>query len=362
MSQCSPILRCCSTIALLAIAVTIHADDIVTFSVDNRTPGNTMTGVTISSIKGDTIVFRTAGGEERTQPLKKIFKLTVAGDLAFTAAEDAYVGKQFDKAIDGYQKVARGADTWKIVWAVPRLMDSAEKTKRFDAALAGYIGLAKVDPDAASAIRPALPAKGSTFLDDAARDLDTAVRGAKSHPERQALLSLLLDVQLARGDQAGAEATVDQLLKLAGPNANDPKLASMVAGIRLGQARVAFEAKRWADVANAIDVAAPHLVEPKLQAEALYLRAESKSGLAKSDDRDGRLDAANAFMRVAAHFGDVEGKPFVAQSLLRAADLLASIGDVAEARLLCEQVNVEFANTPFSAQASERISRFSKPS
>lgn len=347
-------------VALLPAAVA-RADEVIVYGVDNRTPGAKLENVTILTIRGENLVFRSPSGEERERPLKNVYKLSVNNDLALTAAEEAYVNKQYDKAIDGYQKAARSSDGWKVQWSVPRLLDSAAKTKRFDAALGGYIGLARIDPAGAAAIRPELPPKGSKFLDDAARDLETAARSATKDPEKQALLSYVLDVQLARGDQSAAEATVDQLLKLAGPNANDPKLAGMVANIRLGQARVAFEAKRWPDVESAIEAAAPHLVDPKLQAEALYLRAEAQFGQAKPDDRNARLDAALNFARVAAHFRDVEGRPFVAQSLLRAADVLQSVGDAAEAKSLCEQVAKEFADTPFAAQATQRIARFTKP-
>lgn len=347
--------------ALAACTSVASADEISIFSVDNRTPGQKLDGVTITGIKGDNLVFRTAGGEERERPIKNIFKVGVTGDLALNTAENAYVEKQYDKAIDGYQKVARGADAWKIVWSVPRLLDAAEKTKRFDAALTGYIGLAKIDANAAAAIRPALPAKGSKFLDDAARELETAARAATKDAEKRALLAFLLDVQLARGDQAAAETTVDQLLKYAGPDAqNDPQLAAMVAGIRLGQARVASEAKRWPEVLAAINAAAPRLVDPKQQAEALYLRAEATLGQAKTGDTQARLDAALAFMRVVAHFRDVEGAPFVAESLLKASEALEGGGDVAGARTLCEQIAAEFPDTPFAAQANERASRLAK--
>lgn len=338
-----------------------RADEITVYSVDNKTPGTKFDNVTILAVRGESLVFRTAGGEERDRPLKSIFKLVTNNDAALTAAETAYVDKQWDKAIDGYQKVARaGGEPWKVVWSVPRLLDAAGKNNRFDAALSGYIGLAKVDPAAAALIRPTLPAKGSKFLDDAVRELDVAARQATKDPERQALLSMLLDVQLARGDQTAAETIVDQLLKIAGPNVDDPKLAGMVAGIRLGQARVAFEAKRWPEVTKAIDAAAPRLIDPKQQAEALYLRAASMLGQTKPDDKPARLDAAIAFMRVVAHFQEIEDKPFVGQSLLGAADALESVGNINEARSLCEQTVAELPDTPYAAEATRRIARFTK--
>ena len=349
--------------AIFLLGGPARADEITVYSVDNRTPGTKFDNVAVLAIRGENVVFRTSGGEERERPLKSVFKLAINSDLALTAAENAYIDKQWDKAIDGYQKVVRGGgDAWKTVYAVPRLLEAAEKTKRFDAALAGYIGLARVDAVAASAIRPALPAKGSKFLDDAAKDLDIAARQAVKAPEKQALLSLLLDVQLARADQTGAEATVDQLLTLAGPNTDDPQLAGMVAGIRLGQARVAFEAKRWLEVTKAIDAAAPRLIDPKLQAEALYLRASAMLGVAKADDKPARMDAAIAFMRVVAHFADTEGKPFVGQSLLGAADALESVGDINAARTLCEQTIAELPDTPHATEAARRVARFPKKS
>ena len=345
-------------LAFSLTAASALAEDLVQFGPDG-VPRTTplWKDVTITDVVDGKVNFKTLSGTQQSVEASSVAKIISPKDPLITQADEAFIAGKFDAAIDAYTKTIDAGATWKVQWVAPRLTAAAQKTNRFDAALAAYVALARVDPTAATTGKPKLPAKGSAFLDEAARTLQSSARGAGNDAQRQALLSLLLDVQLAQGDQADAEATIDQLLKLAGDSASDPKLAALVGEIRLGQARVALEAKRYADVAKAIAVAAPRLTEPHQQAEAFFLRGSAALAQAKPGDKPALLDAALDFMRVVAHFDDVDGRPFVAQSLLAASDALEQAGEPLAARAACASLIAEMPDSPLAAAAKSRVAR-----
>lgn len=314
--------------------------------------------VTLLRAKGDALIFRTGSGLEQTIEIAKISQLSVTTDASLTEAEDAYVSQKFDAAVDLYQKALRSGEAWKVQWITPRLSKAAAQTKRFDAALSAFIGFAKIDPPAALAHKPELPAKGSKFLDDASKQLEASVREAASDGEKQALLSLLLDIQMQRGDTAAAESTADALLSMKG-SSDDPRLASMVVSIRIDQAEYELRAGRPERVAGILNPIRARISAAENQAKALYLLARADAALA-GNDPGRQFDAAISFMRVASHFASVDGKPYVAQSMLDAASLCRKCGQVETARSLYRQIVAEFAGSPFAKDAAEQQSQLSQ--
>lgn len=306
--------------------------------------------VTILRSKDKSLVFRTGSGTESNIEFEKIARITVGADPILSDGDDAYVLGNFESAVDAYLKAIRTNEGWKVTYITPRLAKSAEKTRRFDAALAAYIGYAQTDPPAAIANKPTLPAKGSKLLDEAAKQLETATRAVSDNGVRQALLSLTLDVQMARGDQAAAEATANQLTSLSGDQ-SDPRVAAMLVGIKLDQAAVEVAAGRFERVGPLINPVRSKLTEPAQQARALFLLAQASRGSA-GNDKTKLLDAAIAFMRVAAHFDRVDGRPLVGESLLEAARINRDIDDVKAARMLLDQIDSEFTDTPIAQQAT----------
>lgn len=301
------------------------------------------------------MVVRTPAGNEKKIALSAIYRISLDNDPTFTAAEEAYLAGKSADAVEGYLRAIRSADTWKTQYAAPRLISAAAKANRFDAAVTAYVALARVDAAGAARHKPTLPVKGSAFLEDASKSLNDALRSAQPVPMKQAILSLLLDVEMARGDAAAAERAVGQLLALVGDGGNvDPKLAGMVGDIRLGQARLAVQNRQFDAARAMIESAGPSLTEPRQQAEALFIQAQAKEGVAKADDAVAQLDVSLAYMRVVAHFGPAEGRPFVAASLLRAGASLERAGRAADARLLYDQLSAEF---PDSAEATEAAAR-----
>ncbi len=324
----------------------------------------------IVRIEKDQLVFRIAGNET-SRPLDRVAMIQVTNDPALSAGDAAFVSGDFNKAVENYLRVVRGPADWRIRYAAPRLIEAAGDLKRFDAAVAGYVGLVRVDPAAAAVRKPALPAKGSKFLDDAAKELDQALRAATSEPQKQALLAFQLDIHQARSDEAASASTLEQLLKVAGGEAaKDPANAALLASIRLSQARIALTKKQPADAAKVIESHQSAFADPTQQAEALYMLAQAKEGLAKeglakeapagepqATDIAALQDAALAYMKVVAHFARAEGSPFVADSLLRAAQLQEKINDVDAARAMYAQLSEEFPDSPAAGDAKQALER-----
>ncbi len=349
-----------ASIAVVALAISVgRADSIYLYNPDGSPRLEPYwDNVSILRQQDKALTFRTASGRESVIEQEKIARIAVDADPALTEADDAFVLQNYDKAVDNYLKAIRTNDAWKIFYVTPRLAQSAAKTGRFDAAMAAYVGFSRIDPPRALAQKPALPAKGSKLLDEGAKQLDTALRSATANDQKQALLSLLLDVQMARGDQAAAEAAANQLSALTGDSA-DPRVAAMTVGIRLDQAANEIAAGRYDKASTLLDHVKSRITNPAQQARALFLVAQSSRGAA-GEDKTRLLDSAIAFMRVAAHFESVEGKPHVGEALLEAALINQAIGDKRAAESLFSQIITEFPDTSLAQEASSRLEQLKK--
>lgn len=299
-------------------------------------------------------------GNERQVELSKVWTLTIDDDPGLTEADLSYRAREFDKAVDGFQKVARGGTSWKVRYVTPRLVDAANRANRFDAAITAYLGYVRVDPAGATSYKPTLPAKGSKLLDDAVTQTETALRSASDDAQRRAFLSFLLDVQTARGDDAARLRVLAQLEKLVGDLGNDPASQTMLADIRLGQARSKVVEKQFADAIKLIEENADRFVDPRQQAAALFTIAEARAGLAKPDDSAAQLDVAVAYMKVVANFRKADGAPFVVESLMRAAAVLEVQKDLDGARGLYESVVTDFPDHELAKSAQQKVDQLKK--
>ena len=193
--------------------------------------------------------------------------------------------------------------------------------------------------------------------------MNTELQNALAAPrltaaQRQPLLSLLVDVQRARGDAKAAADTTDQLLKLGAAVSADPAAGGAVARLKLEAVQVALRARQYKRAIDEIHAARASFTSPRDQADALFCLAEAREGLA-GDGGDAALlaDAALAYMRVVAHFEEAPGKPHVAQSLLRAAAIQEQLKDNAAALQLYEQVAAQFPDDPAAATARQGVTR-----
>ena len=132
----------------------------------NSGGGNTLKldNVKITSIGQGKVVFAGGGGRESSREVQQIARIQIDDELAFSAAEEAIAGGKFDVATDGYRKALDStAKPWLKQWAAARLVQSATRANRFDAAAAGFVALVLIDPQQAAAFKPAMPAAKSTF-------------------------------------------------------------------------------------------------------------------------------------------------------------------------------------------------------
>ncbi len=346
-------------LVLLTLASFSRADVVI---IRNATggPGIQQQNVRIEGMTDGQLAWITSAGISRSEPIERIFKIALDRDTVLTAAEDAFAEKQWDRAIDNYIRVVRGADEWKRRWAIPRLITSASEAKRFDAAVTAYVAFIRIDPANASASKPNIPEGPPAVLDAAARDVRTQANETTNPQQKAALLSFLLELHRARKNDPDVATTLDELLKIPGAAGDDPAMNSLAGGIRLGQARVALEQKKFDEVLSIIQTHADRFVEPLQQAEALLLIAKSRHALA-GENADQLTSAAADYMRVVAHFSATENRPFVAEALLGAAQSLLKARLTDDAQSLLRQLIDEFPNTPQAQQAAADLQNIPAP-
>jgi TolA-binding protein len=214
-------------------------------------------------------------------------------------------------------------------WTARRLVESANRAGRFDAAVNAYVALVRMRPSLAIKSRPALPPGQSSDLEAGAKALKQALADSSLQPEeRQALRAFLFDIYQAQGEQSAAGEVAEQLLR-GRMQGEDPSARGELVEFKLAVARSAMQAKDYRKAISAIEQDPSLFVTPQIQADALYLLAEAKYALATTPD--GLKDAALAYMRVVAHFQDAPGVPHVKQALLKTAEILDKLDDPAGA-------------------------------
>jgi tetratricopeptide (TPR) repeat protein len=316
--------------------------------------------VTIKELRGDSLIFEINGRDADTQA-SKVTRLVVLTEQPLTQAEEAYASAKWDQAVDSYQKALRTTTKpWVKDWSAMRLIDAANKSGRFDAAVAAYIQMLIKDPSAAAGMKPTLPDSKSSYLDTAVKDVNTALGDSKLTPDqRRALLGFLIELQQTRKDASGEDAAYEQLAKVPGGDANDLNTKRVLARRRISVAQRALDAKNPRQAIDDIEAAKPNIVDPAQQADALFILAEARYALAGTDP--GALkDAALAFMRVVALAKDEPGRPHVVDSLLKTGGILEQLGEPQTAGRLYEQVLAQFADDPGAPKARDSLDRLKK--
>lgn len=320
--------------------------------------------VKIMGIDGGNLAFRTAAGQDSTRPLAQVSQLTIDGETAFNDAEAAYVADDFAKAAEGYQKTVRATSKdWIKDRSAQRLVESAGKAGKFDAAVTGYVALVSRSPELAATSKPQLPEGKSTFLDSAAKEVDAASNDGKLKPEQRAmLLSFLLELHRARGDNAAAGAAAERLLKVAGNDANNPAAAAALADMKLNLAKLALDGKNYQKAASDIEQNRAIFNDPAQQAQALFVLAEARAGLAAGKtDEETLKGIALAYMRVVTFGKDQPSSAAnVALSLSKTAAVLEQLKQPKQARDLYQQVATAYPNSPVAADAKAAAERLSK--
>jgi TolA-binding protein len=99
--------------------------------------------------------------------------------------------------------------------------------------------------------------------------------------------------------------------------------------------------------------------DPTQQADALWIVAEARYGLAGTDPA-ALKDAGLSYMRVVALAKDEPGRPHVVLSLLRTATIMEQLGEPQTASQICEQVLSQYPDDPASIRAKENLERLKK--
>jgi hypothetical protein len=312
--------------------------------------------VKISAIKGEEIFFITSTSTEVKKPIAQVSKITLTDEPALNQAEEAYHAKDWDKAATGYERTFRTTNkVWLRDWCSVRLVESANKAGRFDAAVKGYIAMAEKSPESVKSIQLNLPKAGSAYINDSLKDLTAAINRSRNEELKSLLLKLVVDLNALKGDSAAGDRALQELAQSrVNLDPNSPEAQRAQAMLKIKSLRVALSAKDYDKVISTIEKEAPTITDPADQAEALLIMADAKAGKAGADKQAWK-DVAVAYMRVVAN---APGSSQAATALLKVAAIHETqLGEKETAIKLLKQVAADFKGQDSATEAENQIKR-----
>jgi tetratricopeptide (TPR) repeat protein len=309
-------------------------------------------------------VFYQSDGQEKSRPVAEVAAMKLDEEPDYNAGAAAYDHQDWPAAADSFLRTMNSTDRqWLRDWIAPRLLDAANHAGRFDAAVAGWVRLVRLDATANADKKPDVPADGN-HLDQAATELNAAAKTATG-PSRRLILGLLLEVQTARQDTADAAAVARQLQQMgvSASAAGAGAIASVEQETRIALARTALHEGKFDEAIAQIDSAASILTDPDRQSDALFVRAQALEGKAAGGGAGGRgadawKDAALGYMRVYVHFRDGPGSEHAAAALMKTAEIEEQhLGDPAAALGLYQKVVTEYKDGTEAAPAATEAAR-----
>jgi hypothetical protein len=349
-------------LAIVSAAIVAGAAGRLRADTLTLTTGQTYNDVQITGIAQGRIDF-TLDGRPQSKPAADIADMMLDDEPNFNAAEAAFELKQWSSAADGFAAaISATGKPWLAHWMALRMLQSANRAKRFGAAVSAWLRIVADDPAAAVANRPVLPPARSQALAAAAEPLQRAASSAAG-PARRLILDLLLKVQTARGDRSAARPVAKDLQagpSLAGLPAPLPEAEEQ---IRLDLARFALDGGRFDQAVSLLDQAEPLMTDPGKQAQALMLRAQALNAAAAhagaSASAAAWADAALAYMRVYVHFHNAPAAP---AALMAAARIEQDhLHDPPAARTLYQKLASEYKGSTQARQAEAAVSRLASP-
>jgi tetratricopeptide (TPR) repeat protein len=287
-----------------------------------------------------------------------VARLYVEDEPDWNAAEAATGLGQWDVATDAYEKVLRTTQkTWLKTRAAIRLLEVAAKAQRYDSVINAYVSLVHTDSGQALAHRPVLPEVDSAYVDGGLATVQGALAEAGLNADqKEALLSVELDLYRVKKDDAHAQEVLGKMNELVSAPSDEPGAARRFAEAKLTGARMALDRKDYDGAIAAITAARGAILEPGQQEEALYLLARAMDGRA-GNSPEGLKDAGLAYMRVVAHFEDVAGNRHVADALAGCAGVLERLKETKIAADLYEQAAIQYDTRPEAQGAREKARR-----
>lgn len=320
--------------------------------------GTARTGAKIKSYRNGMFDYTLDGRAVDPMAGDRVSQIALDDDPALNAAEQAFVGEKWAAAADGYQAALKATNrVWLKDWALPRMVVAADRAGKFDVEVSGFVEMLGRDAGGAMRHRPR-PREGTAAasLTAATGELSRASAMATlSVTQKQAILSLLMDVQRVQGDMTGATTLSEQLLKSAVLDKADPASAKVLADIYIGSARLALVKKDYGRAKALIEQNRALFVDGPVQVEALYCLALVHDGeLGANASKETIEDVAIAYMRVVAAGRGSGDRRYVPEALLRVGELQEQLGDRARAETLYAEVAGEYKDSPVAARAAAR--------
>lgn len=314
--------------------------------------------VKILDVKDGQFSYEASGGV-REVPLTDVGQIKIDGDATLNAAEEAFKAQDWEKATAGYEKtMTTTRKPWLKEWCTVRLLESASKSGRFDAAVKAFISLAEKSPESAKTVSLEMPKADSKFLDDAVRSLDSAVKATKKEDTKAVLLGLLVEVTKAKGDTKGAESALQAMADAAiAADPNSPEALRAKVQLTLQGMRKALEAKQYDAVTAAAQKDGAAIVDPADQAEALLILADVQAAkLGNGTDAEAWKEAAVSYMRVVTVAP--QGSPQAAQAMLKVAAIHETkLNEKPTALKLYEHVAGEYKGQEAAKEAEKQAAR-----
>jgi hypothetical protein len=353
------------SVVLLAPAAPALADVV---TVKSGTAQINIEGTVLRIENGQLFVKAKTSGRETQRKLEDVIKIKLDDEPKFNAAEDAYAAGNTAAAATAYQGALTATQReWVKDRALQRLVEAAQKGGQYPAAVTAFVEMAKRDPAQASKAKPAIPQGNASALTPVIAEVRKAYDGNIKPEAKQLLRTYLVDLYLGAGDPKSADALVKTAgpvpaapvgPEAAAPGANAAPADNAAATRAINEAKIAMAQKDYARVTNTIRASKTAFNDPDQQFEALYMLAEAESGAAGNDAAK-LADAAVAYMRVVAHFGNRTSDPRYADALVKAAGMVERLQKPNEALSLYNQVATDpkFKNTPAAAEAAKAVAR-----
>ena len=318
--------------------------------------------VNIQGADGDALLYLLNGNRAST-PFERIQQIEYDDEPTFTRGEAAFAAGQWSDAAQAYERVANqaSADDWVKRRAARRLVEAAAAAGAFDQSVSGFLALLTIDPASATSAMPALDENVTdNQLDSASQAVNAALNGSagSGNVRQKVLLAFLLGVEVRRGNTQAAQAVIERLdAVMPAQPTDDPADRQLFAEVTLAKARRALASNRASEVEPLLRERGGVFEQPATQSDALFLIAQAAQAQAEAagGKREDRLDAALAYLKVAALFKGERGRPNVAESLFRAGQIHESLNLTEDARSLYLSVAEDYPDSGAAAKAQARL-------
>jgi hypothetical protein len=167
---------------------------------------------TISAVNAKEAYYTlTAENRNTSEPVGMVFQIKSPGEPELTAAEQAYADGKWALAAALYgRSIGSAKAKWATYRATVRLIETASKCQDLKLQTAGFVKLARLDPDNAMALQPDLKGVRKEALPAPMRQVQNELADA-TRDSKLPLLHFLADLHRANDDPASAVKAEEEL-------------------------------------------------------------------------------------------------------------------------------------------------------